>query len=370
MTRELDLGCHSCHTTPRNDRRRPVWKLANRLQERIVWLDRAIGRMRHRHGPAKPAVGRDELVTLCIGRDVETWIGEFIEHHLRLGAAHVVLLDNASQDDTVAIASRFDRVTVFSSDLPFGHLEAGMRRWLTRTFAWERWSLYCDADELWDYPGSDRLPLRGFLQYLEQGGYKTVAGQMLDLVSDRPFDELPTGADVSLRRSYRWYDLADLVPTRDVYWIRDGQLASPDIVCHFGGIRKRFFGDDCLLLTKHPLVFADASVGLYTYDGHFMTGAPVADVSTALLHYKYVPNLPERARKSVDWVNPDLYRGLSMVLAENPKLCMRTPTSRELRDVDQLVDEGFLVASDAYRAWVERYVTGGRAVPLQSPRST
>ncbi|HEU4699643.1 MAG TPA: glycosyltransferase family 2 protein [Gemmatimonadales bacterium] len=360
---DLELGCHSCHTTRRNDRRRALWRWGNRLQEQVVRLEGVVGRMRHRHGPARPDIARDELVVLCVGRDVEAWIGEFLEHHLALGAAHVVLLDNASEDDTVAIASRFPRVTVFTSALPFGHLEVGMRRWLTRTFAADRWSLYCDADELWDYPGSDRLPLRGFLDYLERHGYKAVTGQMLDLFADRPFSELPGAAGASLRGTYRWYDLADLVPTRDVYWIRDGQLDSAAIVCNFGGIRKRFFGDDCLLLTKHPLVFADRTVGLYTYDGHFVTGARVADVSTVLLHYKYVPNLPDRARKSVDWVNPELYRGLSRVLAENPTLCLKTASARELRHVDELVANGFLVVSERYREWL-----AARAGALAMPR--
>jgi len=32
------LGCHSCHVTPRNDRRRAVFGLGNAVQERYVTL--------------------------------------------------------------------------------------------------------------------------------------------------------------------------------------------------------------------------------------------------------------------------------------------------------------------------------------------
>ena len=261
-------------------------------------------------------------------------------------------------------ACRHEHVTVLSTDLEFRRYEVGLRRWMVRSFGRDRWSLYVDADELFDYPGSDRLPLPGLLGYLEARGYKAMAGQMLDLFSDKSFSRLATDADGSLQQEYRHYDLTDLIRTQDVYWIRDGQLANPAIPCYFGGIRKRFFGDDCLLLTKHPLVFADAGVGVYTYDGHFVTRAPVADVSAALLHYKYIGSLPERVRVTVDeqWHNKvaALYGGLADALSRDPDLCLRLPTARELRDIDELVDNGFLHVTPAYLDWVEAH---GRALP-------
>jgi hypothetical protein len=355
-TAELQLGCHSCHSTPRNDRRRKLFGLVNQLQEQVMRAHEwAPGGIRHLHGPRAVDYALDECIVLCIGRDAELWISSFIEHHLALGARHVVFLDNGSEDDTVALASRYDHVTVYGTKASFGHLEVGMRRWLTRRFARNRWSIYCDVDELFDYPCSDRLPLAGLLEYCTAYGYQAVTGQMLDLFSDRPFSDLHSAPDDSLKDKYRFYDLTDLVPTRDVYWIRRGQLDSGEIVCNFGGIRKRFFGDDCLLLTKHPLVFADDAVGLYTYDGHFMTGARVADISTVLMHYKYVDSLPERARNSVDWVNAELYRGLSDVLGERPDLCLRLDSARELRDVQELVDLGFLTVTERYMQWVETH---------------
>ncbi len=353
---QLQLGCHSCHSTRRNDLKRSLYGVINQLQEQVVraheWIP---GGIRHLHGPAALEYARDEVVVLCIGRDAELWINSFIEHHLELGARHVFYLDNGSSDATVDLASRFQRVSVFATEVSFGHFEVGLRRWLTRTFAWNRWSIYCDVDELFDYPCSDLLSLRDLLGYLDHHRYKAVTGQMLDLFSEKPFSELNSSPDDSLKEKYRFYDLSDLVPTRDVYWIRDGQLDSREIVCNFGGIRKRFFGDDCLLLTKHPLVFADDSVGLYTYDGHFMTGAPVADISTVLLHYKYVDSLAERARKSVEWVNAELYRGLSDVLGDDPDLCLRLDTAAELHDLQQLVDVGFLTVTDRYLRWVEEH---------------
>lgn len=352
----LRLGCHSCHTTRRNDIKRRVYAAANAVQERVM---RAPGAVRHIHGPADVACGPDELVVLCIGRDAEPWITTFVEHHLALGAKHIFYLDNGSRDDTIARAIRHDGVSVFSTDLAFSRYEVGMRRWITRTFGRNRWSLYCDADELFDYPCSDRLALADLLRYLRHHGYKALTAQMLDLFSDKPFSQLERSSDESIRDTYRFYDLTDLVPTHEVYWIRDGQLENRDIACLFGGIRKRFFGDDCLLLTKHPLVYADDSVGVYTYDGHFMTGARVADISAVLLHYKYVATLPARVRQTVAeaWHNKSaaLYGGLSDGLAADPDLCLRLDTATELIDVDALVASGFLTVTQRYLDWVEAH---------------
>jgi hypothetical protein len=354
--RSLRLGCHSCHVTPRNDLKRRVYAAANAVQERVAGLGENI---RHVCGPLRVDTAEDEAVVLSIGRDAAPWIEDFVEHHLSIGARHVFFLDTASSDDTLERAARLEHVTAFTTSLPFNRYEVGLRRWITRTFGRDRWSIYCDADELFEWPLSARLPLAGLLGYLRHHGYKAVTGQMLDLFSDLPFSRIEARPGERLRDVYRYYDLTDLVPTQEVYWIRDGQLSNDEITCWFGGIRKRFFGDDCLLLTKHPLVFADDSVGVYTYDGHFSTRAPVADISTVLLHYKYVASLPARVQRTVAerWHNKAgaLYGGLAEGLGARPDLCLRLDTARELRDVDQLVDEGFLVVTDQYRRWVESY---------------
>lgn len=356
LAHDLPLGCHSCHTSRRNDLRRRLFAAANQVQEQVV---RTPGAIRHVYGPANVPVGENELVVLCIGREAAPWINSFVEHHLALGAKHIFFLDNDSHDDTIARLSRHAHVSVFTTRISFKRYEVGLRRWLMRTFGRNRWSLYCDADELFDYPYSDRLALPDLLRYLRQYGYNAVTGQMLDLFSDKPFSQLDSHPDDSLKDTYRFYDLTDLVPTRDVYWIRDGDVANHDITCLFGGIRKRIFHDDCLLLTKHPLVYADRTVGVYTYDGHFMSGARVADFSAALLHFKYVGSLPERVRRTVEqeWHNKAaaLYGGLAGVLGQAPDLCLRLDTATELQGMDELVERGFLVVTPEYRRWVDAH---------------
>lgn len=375
MTRESDevefaIGCHGTHTSRPNDLKRPLWAAANAMREQAVRAATLAGRgIELVHGPENVETGPDEMVVLCTARDAANWVPSFVEHHLALGARHIFYLDNGSRDDTVELASRYRQVTVLRTGLSYRLYEGGFKRWLIGRYGRNRWSLFADADELFEYPHSDRLPLAGLLRYLRAHGYKALSAHMLDMFSDQPFDRITSSPDDDLRAKYRFYDPTDLRPSRDVYWIRDGQADDESIGCFFGGARATFFNDPCWCLTKHPLVYADRSVGVYRFDTHFHSGAPVADVSGVLLHYKYIASLDERIRETIEqgWFkdSTDWYGGMHDALAQRPDLCLRRETSRALESVNQLVDDGIVVAGDRYLRWVEEH--GTRAAPRAAP---
>lgn len=358
-TRELRIGCHGCHSAPRNDMRRPLWAAANRVREQRVRLGALAGAVRLVHGAPGVTAPPDEPVVLSLVRDGEMWIRSFVEHYLSLGVKQIILLDNGSTDSTVRRASRFDRVSVYSTGIPFRHFEVGMRRWLTRTFGMNRWTLAPDIDELWDYPHSDRLSLKGFIAYLDHHGYQAVAAHALDMFSGLPFSRLHSRPDDSLRERYPFYDLEGIQKTREMYWIRNGQTTSEDIFATFGGIRQRLFGSECLLQTRHVLHFTGNGSDPYRYDGHFTAGARVADVSTVLLHYKFVSTLYDQALANIrlrqHHKGSQHYTGFVKVLAEHPDFCMRTPSAQLLGSVNELVDGGLLTVSESYLEWVERH---------------
>jgi hypothetical protein len=352
----LCLGCHGTHSTRKNDLKRPLWAVANRLREQVVHAGRIAGAVKLVHGPADVDCAQDEMVVLCIVRDAAMWVQPFIEHYLSLGVKHLFFLDNDSEDDTVARAAVYPQVSVYHTGIPFKHFEVGLRRWVTRTLGWRRWSLAPDADELWDYPYSDRLALRDFLRYLNRGGYKAVVAHALDMFSDRPFSALDSSPGDDLKRMYPFYDLTDIIRTRDLYWFHNGQVQNEDVFCTFGGVRERFFGTQCLCQTRHALHFADKHSDPYRYDGHFTAGAPVADVTTVLLHYKFLGTLYEQARTSLARRNHHggsrNYRGFVEVLGAAPAFCLHTSNASELRHVNQLLEQGFLTVSAEYRQWV------------------
>lgn len=356
---------------------RPLWAVANRLREWRVRGAVRSGALEHLHGPGEVKAPPHVPVVVTLVRNGEMWMRSFVEHYTALGVAHIFLLDNGSTDDTVKLAAGYDGVTVYRTALSFRQYELGMRRWLSHTFGLGRWSIAADIDELWDYPGSDYLALPDFVRYLEQHGYQAVLAHMLDMFSPLPLNAIGSRPDDDIRRRYRMYDLSDVVCRRDVYWIANGQAEGDGMFCTFDGVRARLFGSSCLNQSKHALHFTGGAADPYRYDSHFVAGARIADVSSVLLHYKYLSTLREQALENVQLnqhhKSSRFYRDFAQVLESHPDLTMMTPGARELEHVDDLVGEGLLSVSDRYLDWIRRHGShpqdGRRLMPGHDARS-
>ena len=310
----------------------------------------------HVSGPEKIDLEHDELVVVCLVRNGETHIESFIEHHLGLGAKHLVFIDNGSTDATIEIARRYDRVTVLQTPLPFRAYKNWMRLYLMKRFGNHRWVLSLDVDERFDFPFSDILDLRSFLSYLNKHHYNAVVAQMLDMFADEPMSGGDADRAGSLLERFPFYDMSDIrKESYDAHEICSYNTASnADISVYFGGIRRTVFGADCTL-TKHPLVFLDGSVK--PVPAHFARNARVADISCVLYHFKCMPTLKKDAALAIreKGYSRDSYeyRQYHDVLEDDPHLRIRQPSSQTLQSVNELVDAGFLVVSNAYTMWAE-----------------
>lgn len=367
----LPAGCNGTLSTPRNDRMRPLWAIANRMREWRVRAAVRSGALKHLHGPLDVRTPPHVPVVVTLVRNGEMWLRSFVEHYTAMGVGHIFLLDNGSTDATVRAASHYDGVSVFRTELPFRQYELGMRRWLSHSFGTGRWTIAADIDELWVYPGSDSLDLPGFVQYLERHGYQAVLAHMLDMFSPLPLNAIGSRPDDDIRQRYRMYDLSDVVYRRDVYWMRNGQAEGDGMFCTFDGIRARLFGSSCLNQSKHALHFTGSGSDPYRYDSHFVAGARIADVSSVLLHYKYLSTLRDQALENVQLnqhhKGSRFYRDFAQVLESHPDLTMMTPRARELAHVDDLVDEGLLTVSARYVDWIRRHGSQPPGEGLLSP---
>ena len=86
---------------------------------------------------------------MCLVKDGESWIREFIEHYQRLGFKHIVFLDNRSTDEAIHLAKKYQNITILKTDVSFKNNNVLLRRYLVNRFAKNRWSLTVDIDELW-----------------------------------------------------------------------------------------------------------------------------------------------------------------------------------------------------------------------------
>ena len=320
----------------------------------------------HLCGPEEISYKENELIVVCLVRDGEPWVKAFVEHYIHLGARHLVFLDNNSGDGTVSAASEYDNVTVLRVGLPFdadidGTLgQMVMRKYLIERFGKGRWSLCVDIDELFDYPYSDVIGLESLLGYLDSKSYTAVVAQMLDMFPERPLLEHADGSDEPLKEVHRFYDISGIERrSRKEHSRRlstdNLTLESDEIEWYSGGLRRTIFDLPGPWLTKYPLVYYDGI--LEPVPPHGVRNARIADLSCVLFHYKFLKNFHEQAVKAVReeqyYSKSRAYKRYLDTLEHNPELRLRLESSKEISNVNELLENRFLVASEDYVDWVD-----------------
>ncbi|MDZ7949482.1 glycosyltransferase family 2 protein [Nostoc sp. DedQUE09] len=305
----------------------------------------------HIYGPQQVYYALDELIVLCLVRNGEYYIKSFIEHYLKLGAKHIVFLDNGSTDDTIAIAQRYPNVTVLQATCLYGKYENVMKEYLVKRFSKNRWNLFADIDELFDYPGSDVMSLSSLLTYLNQNSYTAVVTQMLDLFSEYPLNEIKSNKEDYIRELYTYYDISNIQKSRYGH----GKPSNPNIKKIHGGIRKSLFGTENNL-SKASLTFVDRNIKLFVM-GHHTRNSRIADFSCVLLHYPFISTFYEKVLDAVQHDRyqlsaSDQYKKYWESLQQNPNLKLKTTTACQLKSINDLLDNHFLVASEKYHQWV------------------
>jgi hypothetical protein len=314
----------------------------------------------HVHGPQEVAYETDELVVLCLVRNGHPYVRSFMEHYASMGVKHAVFLDNGSTDGTVKALKGYDNVTVLRSMLPYKRYNVAMKRYLIERFGRGRWTLSVDMDELFDYPYSDVVSLKALLGYLSANSYTAVVAQMLDMFSEEPVTDTVSDEDEPLKERHRFYDISN-VREQD-YWEfpfvsgSGNVVTNEDIRIYRNGIQNTVFGT-LPALTKHPLVFLDEKLNAVDRSAHSVSNARVADFTCVLFHYKFTNHLYELIRNAAHQENYMRDSGKQKkwlkVLEKTPELLVKGKTSRELRDVNDLVENGFLVVSEEYMSWVD-----------------
>lgn len=327
------------------------------VQHSRLW--RVATAVKYVSGSPKPSVTATDLIVVSLVRDGEQHVEDFLTHHFKVGACHVVLLDNSSRDRTTQIAQTFDRVTVLKTRLPYKYYKYALKRYLFERFSGDGWCLILDIDERFDYPFSDRLPLEGFIAYLNGHQYTGVACQMLELFAEGSVHEWPRGGRAVVGKSI-WYDHSAL---RKVSYepLNGNKISNPAIMSLMGGIRLSAFDVDASL-TKHPLLRKSGGARPSLSSSQQCAKARIAEMSCAILHYQFDHHFPQKcrvvAREETYWQNSRNYKAYLRRLERSPLLELKGSTAEKFESLNQLVDNGFLVVSDKYKWFTEKYAAG------------
>ena len=327
------------------------------------------------------------VLVVCLVKNGEFYVQAFIEHYFRIGATHIVLMDNGSCDRTLYIAKKYDRVTVVECHLPFSEYKLAMRIFLAEVSGKGNWCLSVDIDEFYEFPFCDSIRLSTLVQYLEKSGFTACVAHQLDLFGKETITKTG-GTDKSLA-DIRYFDLSDIYYWREiskhskscpdqrlVHFFSRNIVSNPDIPVMARGVRWHLFGITPVL-TKIPLFKLVPPVTPFINSSHRLEGAVLADISCVLLHMLLNQHLSAKAtwceKEGSYYNNSAHYRQIANTLALRP---VHLPVCRKLyRSVSDLVALNFLhVSTDFSRfAITHRYTTNGhpvsnlRTLPLHVP---
>ena len=314
--------------------------------------------VQHVHG-AHLDVPKGAVLAIVLVRDGAYYLDAFLSYYRALGIKHFAFIDNGSTDDTLERLAREEGCVVDRATLPLAHYEDLMRAYPAQKYGQNRWCLYVDMDEQFDFEGRETHGLLTLIRYLEGRGETALMAQMLEMFPRAPLDEVKALSFAQSLAAFDHYDIS----TVDVFayhspeipfagLLRGNQLTSDAVQFKFGGVRGKVFGEACCL-TKHPLIFNSAVVKPAPHP-HLSQNVKVSDFTAVIRHYKFAGNIA--ARDAASARSGDLAHGEDTarleVLQTQSSLTLFSNEAELWRGVEPLYAAGFLTKSDAYQRFL------------------
>jgi len=281
--------------------------LTNRDAYRLRWKRRRLlwrsWRSRH-HLSARTnrtdQIAAGDVLAVTVLRNEIQRLPFFLSHYRRLGVAHFLMVDNASDDGSAEFLARQRDVSLWHTDHSYHASRFGLDwlTWLQMKFAPGHWCLMVDADETLIYAHHDQRGLRELTAWLNTQGCGAFGALMLDLYPKGPLNEARYGPGQDPIEALQWFDAG---PYRSVRQPPLGNLWVQ------GGARERmFFADDprrSPTLNKLPLVRWNKTYA-YVNSCHSVLpprlnraydGPGGSQPSGVLLHSKFLPDIVSRS---------------------------------------------------------------------------
>ena len=288
-----------------------------------------------------------EILCFVVEKDEATRLPDFLRHYRELGVDRFVIVDNDSTDGSAEFLASQADVVLFSTAANYAEAAMGMR-WINHLIAELRtrnWCVIADADELLVYPHYERHPLPELTAYLDVHGFEAVAGFLLDMHAERPSAEFGYEPGARLLEHCPFFTnryAFQPVPHTPYRAVR-------------GGFRHHVLGIEYREHTKTPLVLSTAQP-TFLESTHEALPLRVADVTAALLHFKFVGDAEERSESENSWMNYSYFASRQAALAKSRARRSTTSDVSYLSDAavrfessQQLADLGLLEGLD----WIE-----------------
>lgn len=274
---------------------------------------------------------------------------EFLEYYRRLGIEDFYFIDNNSDDGTHAYLQEQPDVHLFWTDQDYRVSHAG-RLWtknLCQVYGMGDWCLTVDADEFLVYPYYETVSLPQLTHYFDQRQFQGLFCLLSDHYNGGPLEEAVYEGDTSI---------LDLCPFAD-------KAESYDLATHpdfpyiklYGGPRTRKFWDRKKggpAIPKIPLVKWHSGFE-YFASTHYCTPIRLADITGALMHFKFLADFTEVARREIErgqrFQNGEQYRKYLSGVEEQEGFTFHDPqVSTTARSTEELLEQRLIAISELY----------------------
>ncbi len=316
--------------------------------------------IRHISGPATLDIAPDDVLAIVLVKDGGYYLSEFLAYYRSIGIRHFAFIDNGSTDDTLERLASEPGVVVDQSTLPLAGYEDLLRAYPANTYGQDRWCLYVDMDEVFEFEGQKAHGIRALTSYMAAQGHTALVAQMLEMFPKAPLAEV---ADVPFSQALKTFLYFD-ISTVDRFDYDDPAIAfsalltgnrttNPGIKYCFGGVRGKVFDEACCL-TKHPLIFNGPGVTPAPHP-HLSMGVTCSDVTAVIKHYKFTNNplLRDTATQTSGAVSHGEDAARAKLMSEHADLTLFSLDARRWNRVELLYRAGFLNASEHYTAHLE-----------------
>ena len=334
-----------------------ITRIRSRLRE-TARRRRFASAVEHVHG-AGFVVPQGEVLAIVLVRDGAYYLDAFLDYYRGLGIRYFAFIDNGSSDATIARIKQQEGCVIDRVTLPLAQYEDLMRGYPAAQYGKERWCLYVDMDEQFDFEGRESYGLPALIRYLEQHGDTALMAQMLEMFPRAPLAAIKDLTFAQALTAFVQYDIST-VQSFDYHseqiefsgLLQDNVLGTDALKFKFGGVRGKVFGEACCL-TKHPLIFNGEGVRPAPHP-HLSQHLQVSDFSAVIRHYKFAGNIAVRDAASA--VSGDLAHGEGQarleVLEAQINLTLHSEDAQVWAGIEPLYEAGFLVRSNSYTAFL------------------
>ena len=290
-----------------------------------------------------------DILLFATVRNEAARLPHFLDHYRGLGVAHFLVVDNGSSDGSQELLRAAPDVSLWTTEASYKRSRFGID-WVTalqRRYGTGHWCLTVDADELLVYPDWQTRPLPELTAHLAREGRRSFGAIMVDLYPKGALSAQNYEVGADPLDLLCWFDTAPHWRTRQAdhrhYRIQ-------------GGVRSRvFFAEAPHLsptLNKVPLIRRERGDAYVTSTHAILPKglnavfdyAQGAQVTGALLHTKFLPQITQRAAEEKarreHFMNSEIYEGYYDALAAGPDLW--SEASQRFAGWETLLDAGLM----------------------------